>query len=617
MRAQKVSAPVRFARLAAAAVLISLAALLVIRLAGRREAPAAAPVEPPPEGQVVDLKEKVRHQEYRDGRAVADIRGQSFFRGPDGRNHLAGSVEVLNLGAAGEPESRLTADEVVYDPGSLLFTVSGNVRVEAGGVVLEGASFDYDRPKGLFETKRGGRFASKLMSGSAPEISYLESADEVRLGGGFLASIAAAGRAGETLAVSGDSLVYARSDRRGRVDGRAELRNGGFRGTAEAVSFVAAGDESAVESAAFEGAARVVFDESGPGDRRNGEVRADRIAAAFARAPLAVVSVEARDNVRLSWRFATGEESLVTAPTAALKSGPEGGLSSWSASGGIRAELSDTDDRRRTVAGDSAAFDAATGLLRVEGAPGRPAAADSIEARIEAASITAGPGSGGLEASGGVSCLLKPGQGSRAAGFFSPGEAVSVSCDALVLRGGTTSASFSGNVRAWQGADSILARELEFSEEKGEMRGRGGVAAALGQSAAGDAAGRRIELGGQDLVFLSAARTLTLTTKAYVQLDRARLEAGAVSAVLDREENAVESLTAATRVAVSKGPYEGRAEAASYQAATRRISLTGKPVLTDGKGGSARGAKLTFDLADDKILIENEGTGRATTVVRS
>ena len=87
--------------------------------------------------------------------------------------------------------------------------------------------------------------------------------------------------------------------------------------------------------------------------------------------------------------------------------------------------------------------------------------------------------------------------------------------------------------------------------------------------------------------------------------------------VIGREDKAVESLEAKTAVAVSKGHYEGRSEAASYQAAARRITLTGKPVLTDGKGGSARGAKLTFDLADDKILIENEGTGRATTVVRS
>ncbi|MGE5741477.1 MAG: LptA/OstA family protein, partial [Candidatus Aminicenantes bacterium RBG_16_66_30] len=84
-----------------------------------------------------------------------------------------------------------------------------------------------------------------------------------------------------------------------------------------------------------------------------------------------------------------------------------------------------------------------------------------------------------------------------------------------------------------------------------------------------------------------------------------------------REGNAVDSLSASTGVSVFNGRYVGRAETASYQAATGRITLTGRPVLTDDKGGSARGAKLTFDLTDDKILIENEGPGRATTVVRS
>jgi lipopolysaccharide export system protein LptA len=110
---------------------------------------------------------------------------------------------------------------------------------------------------------------------------------------------------------------------------------------------------------------------------------------------------------------------------------------------------------------------------------------------------------------------------------------------------------------------------------------------------------------------------LTLAAKAYVRLPQASLEAGTVSAVLGRESKAVESLTASTGVAVSSGRYVGRSESASYQAATGRITLTGRPVLTDDKGGSARGDKLTFDLSDDKILIENEGQGRATTVVRS
>jgi lipopolysaccharide export system protein LptA len=112
-------------------------------------------------------------------------------------------------------------------------------------------------------------------------------------------------------------------------------------------------------------------------------------------------------------------------------------------------------------------------------------------------------------------------------------------------------------------------------------------------------------------------RTLTLSSEAYVRLPEAGLEAGRVAAVIGREGQGVESLSAATAVSVSKGRYVGRAEAGFYQAESGRITLTGSPVLTDGKGGSARGGRLTFDLADDKILIENEGPGRATTVVRS
>jgi lipopolysaccharide export system protein LptA len=119
------------------------------------------------------------------------------------------------------------------------------------------------------------------------------------------------------------------------------------------------------------------------------------------------------------------------------------------------------------------------------------------------------------------------------------------------------------------------------------------------------------------MVYQPDLRILTLSSKASVRLPEAGLEAGSVSVVIGREGKSIESLAAAGGVIVSKEAYTGRSEAAFYEAAADRIVLTGKPVLTDGKGGSARGTKLTFDLADDKILVENEGTGRSTTIVRS
>jgi lipopolysaccharide export system protein LptA len=616
MSAQRASAPVRFARLAAAVLLIALAAVVAARLTGRRGGPLPAAVTPPPADRVVDVKERVRHQEFRDGRPVADIRGASFFRGPDGRNHLEGSVEIVNLDPAGGTVSRLTADEVVYDPGSLRFTVSGRVRVEAGGVVLEGETFDYDKTAGLFGTTGGGRFASEAARGRAAEISYRESAGEVRLGGGFRVEIGPNDRTGEGLVLEGDAFTFERRERRGRAAGRAALEGAGFRGASAAVSFVTSPDESSLESAVLEGEAAVVFGgPATPGGGR-GEIRAERIAVAFAGGPSGPLSIETSGGARLSMRSAADRAETLLAPAVALAFDRGSGRATWSAWGGIRAGITAADGASRALEGAAAAFDEA-GVLGVTGGSGRPAVADSADVRIEAPSISVATATGELSASGGVAAVLRGGEGRRPAGFFAPREDVSVSSERLVLRPGTSASVFSGNVLARQGTDALRAEEIEISGDTGRMSGRGGVALTLTEASDGRSAVRTIELRGQDMAYGPDTRTLTLSSKASVGIREARLEAGTVSAVLAPEGRGLESLTARTAVVVSKGRFEGRAEAASYLADGERITLTGGPVLTDDKGGSARGAKLTFDLADDKILIENEGPGRATTVVRS
>jgi lipopolysaccharide export system protein LptA len=616
MSAQRASAPVRLARLAAAVLMIALSVIVAVRLAGRRGGPLPEAVAPPPADRVVDVKERVRHQEFRDGRPVADIRGTSFFRGPDGRNHLEGSVEIVNLDPAGGTVSRLAADEVVYAPGSLRFTVSGRVRVEAGGVVLEGETFDYDKTAGLFGTTGGGRFASDAVRGRAAEISYRESAGEFRLGGGFRVEIGPKDRAGELLVFEGDAFTFERRGRRGRADGRAALEGAGFRGASAAVSFVTSPDESSLESAVLEGDATVSFGGPATPGGGSGEIRAERIVVAFAGGPSGPLSIETSGGSSLSMRSAADRAETVLAPAVALTLDRGSGRATWSASGGIRAGIAAADGASRTLEGAAAAFDAA-GVLGVTGGSGRPAVADSADVRIEAPSISVATATGELSAWGGVAAVLRGGEGRRPVGFFAPREDVSVSSERLVLRPEASASAFSGNVLARQGTDTLRAEEIELSGDTGRMSGRGGISVTLTGAADGRPGVRTVELRGQDMAYLPDTRTVILSSKASAGFREARLEAGTVSAVLAREGRGLESLTARTAVVVSKGRFEGRAEAAAYLADGERITLTGGPVLTDDKGGSARGSKLTFDLADDKILIENEGPGRATTVVRS
>jgi lipopolysaccharide export system protein LptA len=371
-------------------------------------------------------------------------------------------------------------------------------------------------------------------------------------------------------------------------------------------------DEGSFQSVAFDGAAELEL----AAEPEKSGIAADGIGLSFVTGTSQLSSVQARGNTRLTLALPETTRSMVRASEALLTIGADGELERWSASGGFRAELDGSAGESRVLEGESVAFEASTGVLRASGKPGLPAVADSRRARIEAPSIAAGPASGDLEVSGGVRCLLKPGEEVPTAGFFSAAQPVFVSATNLVFRSRTKTSSFAGEVQAWQDKEFLLAGGLDLSEATGDMRAKGGVAAGMVQAAAGETPDRRVEVGGEDLVYSASGRVLSFRKKSYVQLPGARLGAATIDAVLGREGRGVETLTALTSVVVSKGRYEGRGDKAFYEAGVDRITLTGRPVLVDKEGGSTRGNKLTFDLADDKISIENEGQGRSTTVIK-
>jgi lipopolysaccharide export system protein LptA len=379
------------------------------------------------------------------------------------------------------------------------------------------------------------------------------------------------------------------------------------------VSFVAGADETGLDSAVLEDSATVVL--RGRDASTVGEIQADRIEVTFSREPSGI-GLEASGRAVLSLRPRGDEVETLSAPTALVSFSREDRNWTWSARGGVRVEIGGAGGPGRTLIGEAAWFDGG-GMVHAAGAAGRPAVADSADARIEAPSIVLVPGTGELLATGGVTGSVKKGDGNRRTGFFARGEDVMVSCRTLETRPDLSTMVLTGTVLVRQGGDSIKAGKVELAGDEGRMSGGGGVAVTISEAEANGRAGRTVELTGQDMAYRPDSRTITLTTKAALRLPEARLEAGTISAVVARDGRTLETLEARTAVAVTKGRFSGRAEAASFDAAAGRIALTGSPVLTDDQGGAARGAKLTFDLADDKILIENEGPGRATTVIRS
>ena len=487
MSAQRASGPARFAGFVAAAALVVVAAVLAVRLAGRRETPPAGLPRPPARRTAsVDRKEQVRHEEYKDGKLAAAVRGDAFFLGPDGRDHLRGAVEVSPVRA--RRRDRLAAHgrrgRLRQGRAPFRHLRPGPCRGRRRHPRRRSRS-STTRPQGPSGRRPAGGSLRKRCRGEAQEVCYAEGPDEVRLGGGFKAGTAAEDGSGGGLVLSGDSFVFDRRGRRGRADGRAALEGRGLRGLG--------GDRSVRRvrgrvvprvrrPRACRGGALPWERDAGRG-KRGGPRRADR-------------SLVRPRPVR-----PRGDPGLgPLPPLSPVRAGPDGGRSRAEDPPELRPRARPLDlvrlgrrpggarggrpARPRRSKGTRPCSTAA-GVLGIHGRSGRPAVADSDEARIEAPKILVASDGGRVLATGGVACVLKKEEGRRAVGFFSPRQDVAVSSDALEISPGVSKSLFTGRVLVSQGTDTLRADEIELVGDTGEMRGRGGVRAVRTAAASG------------------------------------------------------------------------------------------------------------------------------------
>jgi len=607
--------PVKSARLWIAVALTVVLAAIVFRFAVRRPgASGPVPEKAVPETGKVDLKEGIRHMEYKNGKAWADVRADRFFLGQDGLNHLEGSVEIVDYGRTDGRVMRMSADEVAYDKDMVHFTISGRVKVSGGDLAFESGFLEYDKNLERYRTDRGGTVTSEHLTGSGRIFEYLEASDEIRLSDGFHLEVREAGAAAGPGDISGESLVYSRTAKEGKVDGRARVTSAGGEGTSDLLTFELSDDEGNFKVLTFDKGAKCVLVASGD-KPSNLVVEAGTVRLRSADGTSRVAGAEARGNCRLTLAAPSDPAGRVEARDVRLAFGEDGSLAGWTAAGGAAMNLEQAGGVVNAFAGETITFSRQTGVLAITAKEGEIARQESDEYRVEAPSITLETGSKTGGASGGVRCLLKPRADGGQAGFFSRAASLFITSRSMTSSGGERRYRFEGDVRAWQDDGSIQAGELEVLEGTGEVRGRRGVTVILAGAGGGASGGRRIEAVGAEMAFSPAECLISFTGGGVVKVPGARLTAATLTASLLEGKKEIRDLHAVGGVVVFQGRYEGRGGEARYDPAADTLVLSGNPVLVEKGKDASRGDKLTFRLADGKILIENKGQGRSITVI--
>ncbi len=599
-------------------ILVIVAAHFILKrpAALQPEARTASPAPPP--GTDVDRKEGIEHVIFKGEKGKIKVKADLSYTGDDKLDHLEGHVEVVDYGRAGGQELTVTADKVDYDPDLTFFKVSGAAKIRDDKSVFESPSFDYDRTRQIVRTDKGIVFTSDRLDARARELVYEKRAATLELSGDVAIEFRPKLATAFPLSVAGNSFLYRRKAKTGRIDGSVRMTHGKSRGSADSMVFSLSKDEQEVKSLTLSGSAEAEFFKDAAAESGTGqEIRADEIRMEAFRGGQAVSRLRARGGCALKLEPRAGARDEIAGDTVLVLFDHDGALERFLATGSARMSLGGGTEPERRIRGRSVSYVKKTDVLKAKGKDKLTARIDSEHTEVEGSEISVRMGSGDMSASGGVKLVLKPAADGQAVGFFSKDKPVFITCRGLTYAREKKTFALREDVRIWQEKDVVLAKEFDILEESGAVSARDGVKASFNHKPKDKAAEERLEIGADRMAYLPGQRKIAFEGSCGLKTAALRMTSKSLDIRLAEDGGEMDELWARGKVVIVQEGKEGRGDEAVYDLKADTVVLTGNPVLVDKDKGVTEGDKLTFHLGDGRITIENKERDRSATVIKS
>ena len=643
-------------------VLLLLLAAVVAAVYLRRERPTPTP-RPSSEqllaetrgGDVVLAGEGFEYQHTEEGRVVFFLRASQITSSREGAFRLR-DVRVEVEREEGEAYVVLS-DEAVYRIEESEAQLSGNVRVQsARGMELRSDRLDLVRGGSALESAGEVRFEmGDAYRGRSDKLTYHLGRERLRLEG----KVRVASRRGleteESGSLRADEVVIERQERLVRAQGSVELRRGDSVLTARRLSVTLAEDERTVEFVRAQWDVEGTLRPETGGDFRTTVVfAADQLSLAFADDEPQRVELESekgRRPVRLDTRddaglerqirapyltadFLAGEISLVRAYDGvtideALAFAPDDPVRAVCAQwvlvsfdeeeGGVEEMVlqNDVDYRQQGLQATGRRIDARPTGLELTG---EPAVLRSDQGELEAPRIVWVEATGEVRAVQGVQAVF-PGDGR----FSLIGDGSGRLPIRLLAREAGWSEEpaefrFSGEVRAWQGENYLLADRLVGDRDGDRLTASGRVKTVVRPRSQdppeGGATERRppVEVTAESLVYRRSERQVSYRQGVRAHETGRTMSCDEMDAWLGAGDR-FERLVCSGQM-VLENPADGhtlRGDRAVYEPGRGRVEVTGQPVvMTNRDGAELSGPVVIYDLDSGAAEVRASPTPRAS-----
>ncbi len=225
---------------------------------------------------------------------------------------------------------------------------------------------------------------------------------------------------------------------------------------------------------------------------------------------------------------------------------------------------------------------------------------------LKAKQIEFSPRARTAKATGSVIAQLVSKPGSTSAdntNIFPAGKPVFVNSDLLIMRQASKVAVFTGNVRAWQETNTLLAQEMQVQGAGEIITARGSVRTILYNT--GDAQ-RKTPVQSRSDQLMARKNDHRMDLVGNVQIDDEQRTMTSEHAIFFFDAaRKLERVEAEKNVVLTERPTQrkGSGDRAIYQVPQRMIYVIGKPATLTAPAGNLTGQQIAFDLKRNKVEV--------------
>ncbi len=581
----------------------------------RRPQPRPTPSEPLLPGQKIEQQTKVRFVEFKGDLGRIEVKAERHLAVDEQHYRLEGGVEIHDFGRRPELEAWATAEAAVYDVDWNGVVLTGKVSVKRQGVEIAADKIIYRRQQESLGAEGHVSLQFKRLRVEAREMSYSFPDEVIIFRGGVKVTWRPETPDLAPYRLESENLFYERQQHKGRLEGNVHFFQAENTGEAGWAEFLLSEDELYLQRLELGGGVKG----EGISEATKISLEANHVLVRPFASSSRPHAVEADGSGSLTVKNKESETVFAAENLAII-------LDRW---GKLRElKLNKEAKWRRqnlttaeTVEGRGEKVDylPQKSHLEIKSPEKKAASLVSERVAVTAAEMTLNIETQDLEAREGVQLVIKPARTKPAteSHLFSGEKQVYGMASLLLFHWQQHRLVLEGGVRLWQEETSLQADKIILDSETQELEAHDGVKMVAVRKARKEASPLRLVLiAASQLRYEPSARKLRFAGPCEMGAKNWRVKSGEVFIYLSRDSADPETLEAKGKVELMKNGTKATANEGRYEWEKDVFILEGNPVLEDAQQGKIRGDKLTFYLADGRILVENQGRERSLSVIK-